>query len=290
MRILSWNVRGMGNDRTFLALKTILQMHNPQVVFLCETKLMSVQMRKVGKLLKFDGCFAISSKGRSEGITMMWNSEISVNITSFSSHHIDAEVQTERRKWVRCTEIYGHPEADQKRHTWNLLRRLAGLSSTTWLCFGDFNEILHLHEKNGGNDRNSNAVSEFRKAIQDSKLIDMGSNGCSYTWSNRRFGSSFIEEKLDRFFYSKDWTDHFHDAMATNLVSWSSDHNPILMEVRERSNKVNYKRKFFQEPITKICGVLTKPARKLSKRNGLVTATGWGIRWCKRLQKLQETL
>lgn len=204
MRILSWNVRGMGNDRTFLALKTILQMHKPQVVFLCETKLMSVQMRKVGKLLKFDGCFAVSSKGRSGGIAMMWNSEISVNITSFSSHHIDAEVQTERGKWVRCTGIYGHPEADQKRHTWTLLRRLAGLSSTTWLCFGDFNEILHLHEKNGGNDRDSNAVSEFRKAIQDSKLIDMGSNGCSYTWSNRRFGSGFIEEKLDRFFCSKD--------------------------------------------------------------------------------------
>ena len=33
--------------------------------------------------------------------------------------------------------------------------------------------------------------------------------------------------------------------MATNLVSWSSDHNPILMEVRERSNKVNYKRENF---------------------------------------------
>ena len=92
---------------------------------------------------------------------MMWSSEISVNITSFSSHHIDAEVQTERGKLVRCMGIYGHPETDKKRHTWTLLRRLAGLSSTTWLCFGDFNEILHLHEKNEGNDRNSNAVSEF---------------------------------------------------------------------------------------------------------------------------------
>ena len=103
MRLLSWNVRGMGNDRMFLALKTILQMHKPQVVFLCETKLMSVQIRKVGKLLKFDGCFAVSSKGRSGGIALKWSSEITVNITSFSSHHIDVEVQTKRGKWVRCT-------------------------------------------------------------------------------------------------------------------------------------------------------------------------------------------
>lgn len=61
----------------------------------------------------------------------MWNSEINVNITSFSSHRIDAEVQTEHGKWMRCIGIYGNPETAQKRHTWTLLRRLAGLSSTT---------------------------------------------------------------------------------------------------------------------------------------------------------------
>lgn len=35
------------------------------------------------------------------------------------------------------TGVYGSPESDQKRHTWELLRRLATLASLLWLCFGD---------------------------------------------------------------------------------------------------------------------------------------------------------
>lgn len=117
MRVFNWNVWGMGNDRMFLVLKTILQQHKPQIVFLCETKLRSGQMNKVGKLLKFECCFAVSSKGKSGGLALLWNLDTNVNIASFSNHHIDAEVQTERGKWVRCIGIYGHPEVTQKKHT-----------------------------------------------------------------------------------------------------------------------------------------------------------------------------
>ena len=55
---------------------------------------MSVQMNKVGKLLKFDCCFAVSRKGKSGGLALMWNLEINVNMTSFSSRYVDAEAQT----------------------------------------------------------------------------------------------------------------------------------------------------------------------------------------------------
>lgn len=73
--------------------------------------------------------------------------------------------------------------------------------------------------------------------------MDVGSQGHLFTWSNRRFGPYYIEEKLDRFLCSKDWIDHFHDSIATNLVNWSSDHNPILMEVQERrGGGLNYNR------------------------------------------------
>ncbi|KAH9723191.1 reverse transcriptase domain-containing protein [Citrus sinensis] len=58
-------------------------------------------------------------------------------------------------RW-RCTGIYGHPELSQKHNTWTLMKRLASLFSYPWCCFGDFNEIMHMHEKNGGNERNLN--------------------------------------------------------------------------------------------------------------------------------------
>lgn len=109
-------------------LKKILQVHRPQIVFLCETKLLSGQMNNVRIKLKFDNCFSVSRNGLGGGLAMLWNSNVDVNIASFSSHHIDAEVCNEKGKRWRCTGIYGNPEASQKRHTWTLLRRLAGLS------------------------------------------------------------------------------------------------------------------------------------------------------------------
>ena len=93
MKIISWNVRGLGNPRAFLALKKILLMHGPQLVFLCETKLSTMQMNVTGKKLKFDNCFAVSCSGRGGGLALLWNEETCVQIKSFSKHHIDAEVR-----------------------------------------------------------------------------------------------------------------------------------------------------------------------------------------------------
>lgn len=64
------------------------------------------------------------------------------------------------KKW-RCIGVYGHPQMKQKKHTWTLLRRLARLSSYPWLYFGDFNEILHMHENIGGNNINLSMMVEF---------------------------------------------------------------------------------------------------------------------------------
>ena len=128
----------------------------------------------------------------------------------------------------------GHSETNQKHHTWTLLKRLAGIFSYPWCCFSDFNEILNLQEKSGGNEKNMDMVVKFREVVQACNLVDMEYKGYPFTWSNRRYGQHFIEERLDRFLCSNDWSKNFHDLAVTNLVNWVSDHCPILMEVRER--------------------------------------------------------
>lgn len=136
-----------------------------------------MQMNNVGKKMKLESCFDVSSKGKSGGLAMLWSQDIKVDIASFSDHHIDAEVEVENGKHMRCTGVYRHPEASQKKHTWTLLRRLVGLSSSPWLFFGDFNEILHLNEKNRGNDRDANWINDFREVIRECKLRDLGCIG-----------------------------------------------------------------------------------------------------------------
>ena len=58
----------------------------------------------------------------------------------------------------------------QKQHSWTLLQRVSGLFNLSWLCFGDFNEILNLNGKCGGKDRNLNIVTSFREVVQDRHL------------------------------------------------------------------------------------------------------------------------
>lgn len=59
--------------------------------------------------------------------------------------------------------------------------------------------MLSLNEKIGGKEKRIIEVNEFRRALRDCDLKDLGSSGYPFTWSNRRFGPHIIEEKLDRF-------------------------------------------------------------------------------------------
>ena len=58
---------------------------------------------------------------------------------------------------------------------------------------GDLNEILFLHEKEGGNPGPAQYMQAFQEAIDDCCLHDMGFIGDPFTWRRGR-----IRERLDR--------------------------------------------------------------------------------------------
>ena len=129
MRVLSWNVRGLGKPRTRLAIKKVLHLHQPHLFFCCETKMTAQQVATICKKFDFENCFVVDRNRMGGGLTLFWNSGVDVTIKSYSSHHIDAIVQNQSDKIWRCTGVYGHAETSQKHHTWTLLKRLVGLYS-----------------------------------------------------------------------------------------------------------------------------------------------------------------
>ncbi|KAH9735375.1 reverse transcriptase domain-containing protein [Citrus sinensis] len=152
----------------------------------------------------------LSAKRNGGSLAMLWNSEITVEIKSFNCHHIDAVVYSEKGSYWRCT-------------------------------------VLNLNEKLGGNEKQVNSVADFREVVRECDFIDMGFKGYPFTWSNRRFGVGLIEERLDRFLCSRSWGNYFQEKAAMNLVTWSSDHNPILMEVLEKRSGLRYSRRTFRK-------------------------------------------
>ena len=96
-----------------------------------------------------DGLF-ISSVGRSGGLGFWWK-DVNVMLSTFLNHHFSVTIRDEldREVW-RVVSIYGWPKISNKWQTWQLMRRLKDETNSPLLYFGDFNEILSQHEKQGG--------------------------------------------------------------------------------------------------------------------------------------------
>ena len=65
---------------------------------------------------------------------------------------------------------------------------------------GDFNEILHPHEKVGETTGNSSIMQNFTDFVDNFQLFDLESIGLPYTWFNKRRNSTSNFENLDRVF------------------------------------------------------------------------------------------
>lgn len=87
-------------------------------------------------------------------------------------------------RW-RLTGYYGYANRAHRRHSWDLLRQLAGLSQLPWCILGDFNDLLSPDDKWGRCDHPPYLMTGFRNVILDAHLIDIDMVGYPFTW---RFG------------------------------------------------------------------------------------------------------
>ncbi|KAL8479510.1 hypothetical protein ACS0TY_026419 [Phlomoides rotata] len=200
MSCLGWNCRGLGNPRKVPALKKEILSKGPGFVFLCEIKLLRVELEGVSRKLGFDYYFGVdcevSRLGRRGGVAILWRAEWNLTVLSYSHNHIDVEVGI-GVPW-RFTGIYGHLEEGMKWKTWKLLQDLSQKSSLPWLYLGDFNEIIMDREKVGGNVRPEGKMRAFRDCLDFCGLHDLGYVGHDFTWSKKQSGASIIQERLDR--------------------------------------------------------------------------------------------
>lgn len=103
----------------------------------------------------------------------LWWREIDVNVCTISEHHIEMEIRDGGNipRW-KAVGIYDWPEATNKHKTWGLMRNIRRRSSLPMVMFGDFNEILGMHENDGGEVRGERKIDAFRGAINDCEKGD----------------------------------------------------------------------------------------------------------------------
>jgi hypothetical protein len=116
----------------------------------------------------------------------MWRNGITVQRLGLDPMFIDVQITCDNVTW-RFTGMYGEFRWANKHLTWGRMRDLhQSNNNLPWMMMGDLNDILFLHEKEGGNPRPQQYMVAFQQAIDDCNLHDMGYVGDIFTWRRGR--------------------------------------------------------------------------------------------------------
>ena len=146
---------------------------------------------------------------------------------------------------------------------WDLLRHLTSIDPVPWVCIGDFNEILNLLEKWGGNKRQRGLIEAFQSTLEDCRLLDLGYQGQKFTWNNGRAGNDFVKERLDRVVANEEWCEIFPKVDICVEEEMSSVHCPIYVTLQE-DMKRRRRTHLFRHMMQDGCGRRVTP-RQLKK-------------------------
>lgn len=188
MKFLCWNCQGLSSPLTVHALKTLVVKEKPDVIFLMETKNREQVISRVQRRIHFSQSYIINPEGKAGGLTLLWQSNISISVELATPDFIDT-ICTDTGQGIPMRLTYVHaPATPQLRQPlWTALRRIAAANSLPWVCAGDFNEITYPWEKVGQRSPDFSHMHSFREVLHDCALLDIESKGCAFTCS--RIGS-----------------------------------------------------------------------------------------------------
>jgi hypothetical protein len=165
------------------------------------------------------------SDGRKGGIIMFWKKEIKIHQIFACPNYIDVKIDEGLNKVWRFTGMYGEFKWAEKYKTWDRIRGIYSQNTLPWLIMGDLNEILYIHEKEGGRIRPERFRKAFHDTLDDCELDDIGYIGDPFTWHR---GS--MRERLDRGLANHSWNMLHDKAAIVHLQYNHSDHRPLLLD------------------------------------------------------------
>ena len=180
-------------------------------------------------------------------MAFLWKNDVKLEVINYTPNHVLAKVTEEDGLMWFMTGFYGWPEVQQKFKSWKLLEHLKTFVEGPWLCFGDFNAILHSSEKQSTRQPHIAQIDAFREALEICQLEDLGYKGYPFTWTNKRLGDANTKLRLDKAMATKGWIDNFPVSNVVHLLPHASDHIPISIHVqkfRKKNRRVDQGFKF----------------------------------------------
>ena len=92
MKIGSLNCRGLGNGPAIRGLLDLQEKVDPDVLFLCETKLDSGRLQWLRWKLGLTNMVCVDCDGQSGGLALFWRSSVNLSAGLKSKYYIDATI------------------------------------------------------------------------------------------------------------------------------------------------------------------------------------------------------
>lgn len=149
--VFVWNCRGAASQVFYRFLKQYLDIHNPDIVVILETRVDPARLQRTLGLLGFDGYDFCNVQGYAGGIRVAWkrhNIRIDVLRKEFQFMHLQV-ISQGRHRWF-FTPVYASPNENTRRELWHELKEVGDNMNGAWLVAGDMNNVAFGYEKKGG--------------------------------------------------------------------------------------------------------------------------------------------
>ncbi|KHG10692.1 BEACH domain-containing lvsC [Gossypium arboreum] len=84
MKILCWNVCGLGSPRIVRRLRQVVKSYYPRLVFFFKTKIDENRIEKVRRCCDFNYGIEVGTTGSRDGLCLAWKEDVNVELKNYS--------------------------------------------------------------------------------------------------------------------------------------------------------------------------------------------------------------
>ncbi|XP_058783255.1 uncharacterized protein LOC131657925 [Vicia villosa] len=239
-QILFWNIRGIANKASRLALKNLIQNNHPNLVCIAGPWMdfEKFPQRWLHRLDFKDFAF----NKRDNLLPNLWcfcKSNLNPNVLEIDDQHISFTLNVSNNI-MGFSVVYASTSYVIRRNLWNALKQTP--TGVPWCYIGDFNAIISAEEHKGRCAPAKVPMADFFNWSNNLNLIHLPTTGNQFSWNNGRKGLCLTEKRLDRSICNMDLLNNCNLVVCNTLTKIRSDHFPIMLTCD--FEKVHYSSQF----------------------------------------------
>lgn len=247
MKILAWNILGLGNKFSRDHLKNCIFNYNPDIIFLSETKSTIEKASFILRQMKYPNVWCNEDRIRVGGLALLWKDGMNLEFIHSSKFMVNVIITNpEANKEWFLTCIYSSTYDNDRQVQWSFIQEMGRNMSMPWVIMGDFNSTLYSYERQSYSINPTQSHPIVVNTITSLGLMDIPFIGCPFTWSSHRDQLNQVRTRLDRVVCLPNWMYLHPNATLKNLISSGSDHASIFLITNPQSEKLSKPYRFYE--------------------------------------------